>query len=195
MKTEIYEAKARLHEQEVHDAARHHAQNHSEAREHSTAANIRIPPLPVAPANIRSAIQNTLPRAAVLQAESVILPLARAGQPIPSEASAALVDSARRAQQARLTPHSGQNESQQGQAMVGLSDVATQKMESSMAEQEAEQQAEEVPLEEAEAQTKKWFEVLRATKQKNHEREARAAAARALEEAESQAEQTYKRRS
>ncbi len=108
------------------------------------------------------------------------------GEPI--EASESLVHFARLAQQARLTPPSGQNESQEGQAIVGKSEVANQKMEFSMAEQGAGQQAEEASLEEAEAQAMKWWEVLQANR-KNHEREARAEA-RLLEEAESQAGQT-----
>ena len=108
------------------------------------------------------------------------------GEPI--EASESLVNQARLAQQAGLTPLSGQNESQEKQAMVGKSEVTTQKKESSMAEQGAEQQAEKASLEEAEAQAMKWLEVVQA-KRKNHELEARAEA-RLLEEAQSQAEQT-----
>ena len=82
--------------------------------------------------------------------------------------SGSLVAAARQAQKARLTPHSGQNENQD---MVGQSEVATQKMESSTAEQGAEQQAleaqpvtraatqqaEEMSFEEAEAQAMKWW--------------------------------------
>ena len=73
--------------------------------------------------------------------------------------------------------------------MVEQSEVTTQKKESSMVEQGAEQQAEKALLEEAEAQAMKWWEAVWQAKRKNHEREARAEA-RLLEEAESQAEQT-----
>ena len=103
------------------------------------------------------------------------------GEPI--EASESLVNFARLPQQARLTPPSGQNETQEGQAMVGKSEVTTQKKESSMVGQGAEQQAEKASLEEAEAQAMKWLEVVQA-KRKNHEWEGRAEA-RLLEEAES----------
>ena len=71
--------------------------------------------------------------------------------------------------------------------MVEQSEVTTQSQESSIAEQGAEQRAEKVSLEEAEAQAMKWLEACQA-KRKKHEWEA-LAEARLLEEAESQAEQ------
>ena len=155
---ELYGLRKQLHEQEVQDAARN--QNRTEAREQSMAASIRLPQAPAAPPNVLAVLRDTLPLPAVRQAQSATHLGARLGEPI--EASESLVNFARLAQQARLTPLSGQNESQEKQAMVGKSEVTTQKEESSMAEQGAEQQAEKASLEEAEAQAMKWWEVLQA---------------------------------
>ena len=118
---ELYGLRKQLHEQEVQDAARN--QNRTEAREQSMAASIRLPQAPAAPPSVLAVLRDTLPLPAVRQAQSATHLGARLGEPI--EASESLVNQARLAQQARLTPPSGQNESQEGQAMVGKSEVAT----------------------------------------------------------------------
>ena len=116
----------------MQDAARN---NHTEAREHSMVASVRVPQAPAAPPNVLTVLRDVLPLPAARQAELATHPGARIREPI--EVSETLVHLARVAQQARLTPPSGQNEKQKGQAMVGKSEVATQKMESSTAEQGA----------------------------------------------------------
>ena len=161
-------------------------------------ASVRVPKAPAAPPNVLAVLRDVLPLPAVRQAQQLAThPGACLEEHVVQSGS--LVAAARQAQKARLTPHSGQNENQ---AMVGQSEVATQKMESSTAEQGAEQQAleaqpvtraatqqaEEMSFEEAEAQAMKWWGVLQAMQKKN-ELEARAEARR-LEDAESQAEQT-----
>ena len=125
---ELYEAKKQLHEQEVQDAAR--TNNYTEVREHDRVASVRVPKAPAAPPNVLAVLRDVLPLPAVRQAQQLAThPGACLEEHVAQSGS--LVAAARQAQKARLTPHSGQNENQ---AMVGQSEVATRKMESSTAE-------------------------------------------------------------
>lgn len=194
---ELYQARRQLHEAEVQDA------NRTATDEHTMAANIRVPKAPAAPDGVLAVLQDLLPLAAVRQAQMVMRP----GSHSEVEASKSLVSLARQAQQARLTPSSGQEESEKGQralieseAMQGsqaMAEVATQDADAASSAantpgattQQAEQtqaQAMKRFEEQMEARMAETVEELQAQQMK--ELEARAEA-RFLQETESQAEQ------
>jgi hypothetical protein len=200
MRTELYTSRKLLAEQEVQDANRN---NHSEVREQARVGSVRFPPAAVIPQSVLAVLQDVLPVLATRQALQAHQQLATPPGTVLEEHVAQSdvemrIALARRAQLERLTPRSGPTDNQ---AMVGQSEMATRKMESSTAEQGAEhalethpvtraQQSEEMSVEEAEAKAMKWLGVMQDMKmKKKQELEARAEARR-LEDAESQAKQT-----
>ena len=200
MRTELYTSRKLLAEQEVQDANRN---NHSEVREHARVGSVRYPPAPVVPPSVLAVLQGVQPVLATRQAlqahqQSATPPGTVLEEHVAQSDVEMRIALARRAQLERLTPRSGPTDNQ---AMVGQSEMATRKMESSTAEQGAEhalethpvtraQQSEEMSVEEAEAKAMKWLGVMQDIKtKKQQELEARAEARR-LEDAESQAKQT-----
>jgi hypothetical protein len=197
---ELYNARKQLHEQEVQDANRN---NHSEVREQARVGSVRFPPAAVIPQSVLAVLQDVLPVLATRQTlqahqQSATPPGTVLEEHVAQSDVEMRIALARRAQLERLTPRSGPTDNQ---AMVGQSEMATRKMESSTAEQGAEhaleahpvtraQQSEEMSVEEAEAKAMKWLGVMQDMKmKKKQELEARAEARR-LEDAESQAKQT-----
>ena len=196
---ELYNARKQLAEQEVQDANRN---NHSEVREQARVGSVRFPPAAVIPQSVLAVLHDVLPVSATRQAlqahqQSATPPGTVLEEHVAQSDVEMRIALARRAQLERLTPRSGPTDNQ---AMVGQSEMATRKMESSTAEQGAEhalethpvtraQQSEEMSVEEAEAKAMKWWGVMQDMKKKKQELEARAEARR-LEDAESQAKQT-----
>ena len=168
IRQELHEARKQLHEQEMHDATLHH----TEVRERAMVARITVPKAPAVPPNVLQVLQGILPLRAVRQAQLTMHPGA-----VPAEhfdASDTLVSLARLAQQARLTPPSGQNESSTAELKA-----EQQALQAQVVARAVTLQAEEPSLEEAEAQAKKWMDVLQATRTKKLEARAEA---RLLEE-------------
>ena len=179
MRTELYTSRKLLAEQEVQDANRN---NHSEVREQVRVGSVRFPPAAVIPQSVLAVLQDVLPVLATRQALQAHQQLATPPGTVLEEHVAQSdvemrIALARRAQLERLTPRSGPTDNQ---AMVGQSEMATRKMESSTAEQGAEhaleahpvtraQQSEEMSVEEAEAKAMKWLGVMQDMKTKKQQ--------------------------